>query len=75
MRSFFNFLSGVIIGGFIGGLLMLLFTPYPGSVVRQRIDDYTHQVVDDVRDAARARGEELRVQLEQLQGRSEAKVE
>jgi len=75
MRQLGNFIAGALMGGLIGGLLMLLFTPYPGKVVRQKLDDYAHEITDEVRDAARSRGEELRVQLDQLQGRAETKVE
>ena len=75
MRQLGNFLGGALLGGLVGGILMLLFTPYPGSVVRQKLDDYVHEITDEVREAARSRGEELRIQLDQLQGRAETKVE
>lgn len=66
MRRLFNFLSGALLGGFVGAAVALLLTPYSGAALRQRITEYTLRVEDDVRQAAELRRSELENELNQL---------
>ena len=66
MRWFGNFLLGALVGGIVGAVSILLFAPASGAETRGRIVDYTHNVEDQVRQAALSRRQELQIELESL---------
>lgn len=63
MRRVTSFLSGVMMGGLVGALLALLFTPASGEDLRSQVQDRVQQVRDEMRHAAVSRREELEGQL------------
>ena len=67
MKSIEKFLTGFFLGGIVGALAVLLFTPEPGDKMRQRIKDNYLHVRDEVQNAARQRSEELKQELARLQ--------
>ena len=55
-----SFLKGAILGGIIGRILMLLFTPFTGEECQSSIRGYIYNIQNEVRRA----GEEKRLELE-----------
>jgi len=63
------------LGGLIGAGIALLFTPTSGAEIRGNIRSYTMHTIDEVKNAAVQRRDELQKQLEQLRTGSSVKVE
>lgn len=66
MRRFMSFTVGALIGGIVGSLLVLLYTPFSGEVLRNRISDYSRNTMTDIKKAAEERRLELLEELERL---------
>lgn len=66
MKKLFNFFSGAIIGGIIGGGLVLLFTPYRGEAMRGQISSRLDTLRDEINQARTTRRIELETQLASL---------
>ncbi len=75
MRKIGYFLFGSLLGGIIGAGIALLFTPTSGAEVRGNIRSYTLHTVDEVKNAAFQKRDELQKQLEQMRTGSSIKVE
>ncbi len=75
MRKLGYFVFGSLIGGLIGAAIALLFTPAPGSELRTNIKTYTLKTVDEVRQAALQRRDELEQQLANLRTGASTKLE
>jgi len=67
MKSIEKFLTGFILGGVIGALAVLLYTPESGDKMRARLKDNFLLVRDEVQNATRQRSEELKQELARLQ--------
>ena len=55
-----SFLKGAILGGIIGSILVLLYTPFTGKECQSSIRGYIYNIQNEVRRA----GEEKRLELE-----------
>ena len=55
-----SFLKGAILGGIIGSILVLLFTPFTGEKCQSSIRGYIYNIQNEGRRA----GEEKRLELE-----------
>ena len=66
MKRFMSFTVGAIIGGMVGSILALLYTPYSGEIVRGRISDYSKNTISEIKNAAESRRIELMEELERL---------
>ena len=66
MRSVTNFLSGFTVGALIGAGLVLLFTPYSGGELRERVQTEVDRIQAEVKQAAVDRRAELEGQLAAL---------
>lgn len=75
MRKFGSFLLGSLLGGVVGAVLALLFSPSSGSELRSNVRSYAFKAVDDVKQAALQRREEMEQQLARLRTSSSIKVE
>jgi gas vesicle protein len=75
MRKIGYFMFGSLLGGLIGTGIALLFTPTSGAEIRANIRSYTMHTIDEVKNAAVQRRDELQKQLEQLRTGSSVKVE
>lgn len=64
MRKVLSFLAGVLAGAVIGGAAVLLFTPYPGAEIRERLQARFESLIEEGKQAAAARRAELKAQLE-----------
>jgi len=60
MSKTYSFLKGAILGGIIGSILVLLYTPFTGEECQKSIRGYIHNIQNEVRRA----GEEKRLELE-----------
>lgn len=70
MKSIEKFLTGFVLGGIIGALIVLLSTPESGDKMRKRLTENFYHVRDEVQNAARQRSEELKQELARLQQKS-----
>lgn len=70
MKAIEKFFSGFLLGGIIGALAILLFTPESGDKMRTRLKDNFYHVREEVQNAARQRSEELKQELARLQQKS-----
>ena len=68
MSRMSKFLLGAMIGGMLGTILALLFTPESGDELRGQIKDFQQKIVVDVSDAAKQKREELERELSRLRG-------
>ncbi len=75
MRKIGYFLYGSFLGGLIGAGIALLFTPTSGAEIRGNIRSYALHTIDEVKNAAVLRRDELQKQLEELRTGSSVKVE
>ncbi len=66
MRRFFSFMSGAVLGGLVGSVLVMLLTPASGTDIQAQLRGRAQQLQDEVRTAAAARRAELEVQLKVL---------
>jgi gas vesicle protein len=66
MRRAFSFSIGAVLGGLVGGILALLFTPSSGKDLRSQINNRTQAFVTDIRQAANTKRIELQERLEVL---------
>ncbi len=66
MRKFSAFLTGAILGGLVGSVLVLLFTPAPGKTLRQQLAEYFENLASEMRRAAAERRSELEGELQKL---------
>jgi gas vesicle protein len=68
MSRMSKFLLGAMIGGMMGTILALLFTPDSGDNLRGQMKDYQQKIVLDVNEAAKQKREELERELSRLRG-------
>lgn len=61
-----NFITGALVGGFIGAVAVILFTPTSGDELREQIQIQIENVKADVKAASDARRAELEAELESL---------
>lgn len=66
MRRALGFLIGVTLGGMVGAVLALLFTPLSGTELRTQLNDRTAGLAADVRQAANTKRIELTARLDNL---------
>ncbi len=66
MRKYSLFAAGAIMGGLVGGVLVLLFTPASGKNLRNQVVGYTQNAKDEIRNAAEQRRLELEMELNKL---------
>jgi gas vesicle protein len=66
MRKMGVFVVGALMGGLLAGIIVMLLTPYSGTVLRQRVNDFSQKLVIDVRSAAEQRRKELEEELVRL---------
>ena len=67
MKTFGNFMAGVLLGGIIGSVAALLLTPSSGKEVRHQITEKYNYIHDEVENAAKQRSDELKQELARLQ--------
>lgn len=67
MKAIEKFLTGFILGGVVGALVVLLYTPESGDKMRTRLKDNYFLVRNEVHNATRQRSEELKQELARLQ--------
>lgn len=68
MRTAFRFISGLVFGALLGGILGLLFAPASGNILRERVNNYFIETSNEVRNAAQLKREELEQELAKLRG-------
>jgi gas vesicle protein len=61
-----QFVEGMLLGAALSAAAVLLFTPQSGAEVRQTIQDWAQGIVDEGRQAAEERRQELTAQFERL---------
>lgn len=66
MRRIFSFLSGALLGGFVGASLALLFAPISGDELRLQVQSQAARIQGEVKKAAAERRKELEEQLASL---------
>jgi gas vesicle protein len=66
MRNVTNFLSGFTLGALIGVVVVLLYTPYSGDELRNRVQSEVGRIQSEVKQAAVDRRAELEGQLSAL---------
>jgi gas vesicle protein len=66
MRRILNFLSGILLGSFVGATIALLLTPSSGQDIRHNIQNRYIEIRDEIQSAAETRRTELEKQLEAL---------
>lgn len=66
MSKSMRFLEGMVLGAALSATLVLLFAPQSGDQTRQTIRDRVQAVVDEGRQAADERRQELMAQFERL---------
>lgn len=70
MKTFGNFMAGVLLGGIVGSVAALLLTPSSGKEVRDKIVDKYNFIHDEVENAAKQRSDELKQELARLQNKA-----
>lgn len=66
MKTFWNFLSGMILGATVGALAALVLAPQSGGEIRKEIRREIEEILSEGRRAASKRRSELEDQLAQL---------
>lgn len=66
MRRALSFFIGATLGGMVGAILALLFTPLSGADLRTQLNDRTAGLAAEVRQAANTKRIELTERLENL---------
>ena len=73
MQRTLSYLAGVVTGALVGATLMVLFTPASGESIRSDLRNRVDGLLDQMKDAAQARREEMEAQLAAMrQPRTEA---
>ena len=68
MGRFFRFMSGAIIGAFVGGAVVILLAPASGQTLRARIYQNLNNLLDEVNQASLEKRAELEKELSDLRG-------
>ncbi|MBT3389366.1 MAG: YtxH domain-containing protein [Chloroflexi bacterium] len=66
MKRVTNFLTGLIFGALLGGMITLLLTPSSGDELRTQLQARAQSIQDEVKTAAAERRAELEEQLSNL---------
>jgi gas vesicle protein len=66
MRKLSSFLFGAFLGSAVGVLMAILLAPASGEDLRQRVRDFGNKTVEEIRQAAQRRREELEAELAKL---------
>ena len=66
MKRVISFTIGVFLGGILGSLLILLYTPSSGTEIRGRVSSYATEKIGEIKNAAIERRQELMAELESL---------
>jgi gas vesicle protein len=66
MKSFVNFLAGVVLGALVGAGAALLLTPESGADLRRDLRREVDDILDEGRRSAQRRRSELEAQLAQM---------
>lgn len=66
MKRVFSFFTGAVLGGLVGAIAALLFAPMKGTILRAKLQDYGLELSEEVKQAARAKKEELESKLADL---------
>jgi gas vesicle protein len=66
MYKVFRFLSGAMLGFFLGGVAGLLLAPTAGKDLREKVDNYVIESTNEIRLAAQQKRTELENQLSNL---------
>jgi gas vesicle protein len=66
MRRVFSFLTGIVLGGLVGSILALLFTPSSGAELRTQIRERADSFSGEIRQAVSTKRIELQDRLETL---------
>lgn len=66
MKKLINFIAGAILGGLVGATLALIFAPFSGKELQQRLMLNANELKNEIMLAAQSRRAELETQLDQL---------
>ncbi|NSW51229.1 MAG: YtxH domain-containing protein [Anaerolineae bacterium] len=66
MKKVWSFLTGLLVGAWLTGVTVLLFTPLSGKDLREKIKQESNQLMQDVKSASEMRQKELLEELENL---------
>lgn len=61
-----SWMTGAILGGFLGSALVLLYTPARGSDLKGKLQEAVLKIRDEVREAGEEKRAELEAQLDAL---------
>jgi gas vesicle protein len=67
MRSFGNFLLGLLTGAIVGGGIALLLAPSSGDDTRARLQESMTHIRNEVKEAAVTKANDLKAELARLQ--------
>ena len=68
MNKILSFLSGALLGAFIGAITVLLLTPKSGESIRSELRHEVDAVLEEGRRASEIRRKELEAQFLQMRG-------
>ena len=60
-----GFITGLLIGGVVGSALAMLYTPFTGKKLRKKISNKTDDILDDVNDLVKGKGEHGKIDASQ----------
>ncbi|MFZ3070249.1 MAG: YtxH domain-containing protein [Anaerolineaceae bacterium] len=66
MSKMKSWMAGAILGGLIGSVVVLLFTPFTGEEFKSTVRGYVKNIQDEVVQAGEQKRAELEAQLEEL---------